>query len=114
MKKPEVIFANARVPRFREWWVPEQSLVFKMEKAFFKAGLDALVDGKKVGIKPHMGEPGDTHYLRPIFLSRLVEIVKECGGEPVILETSGLGWLPGRTSAEKYLEAAKKIGIAHV
>ncbi len=108
----EVFFASARVPRFREWWVPEQSLVFRMEKLFFKAGFDKIVRGKKVGIKPHMGEPGDAHYMRPVFVSKLVDVVKECGGKPVILETSGLGWLPGRTSAEKYLEAAKKNGFS--
>jgi len=108
----DVFFATARVPKFREWWVPEQSLLFRMERIFFKAGFDEVVNGKKVGIKPHMGEPGDVHYMRPIFLSRLVDIVKECGGDPVILETSGLGWLPGRTSAEKYLDAARKNGFS--
>ncbi len=107
----EVIYSTARVPRFKEWWVPEQSMLFRMEKAFYKAGFDKIVEGKKVGLKPHLGEPGDVHYIRPVFLGRLVEIVKECGGEPVILETSGLGWLPGRTSAEKYLEAARKNGF---
>ncbi|MFQ5887858.1 MAG: DUF362 domain-containing protein, partial [Candidatus Hydrothermarchaeales archaeon] len=108
----DVFFASARVPKFREWWVPEQSLLFRMEKIFFKAGFDEIVNGKKVGIKPHMGEPGDVHYMRPVFLSRLVDIVKGSGGDPVILETSGLGWLPGRTSAEKYLKAAKKNGFS--
>lgn len=108
----KVFFASARVPRFREWWVPEQSLLYRMEKIFFKAGFDKIVKGKKVGIKPHMGEPGDVHYMRPVFLSKLVEIVKESGGDPMILETSGLGWLPGRTSAEKYLEAARKNGFS--
>ncbi len=61
----KVFFASARVPRFREWWVSEQSLLFRMEKVFFKAGFDEIVDGNKVGIKPHMGEPVHTLYIPP-------------------------------------------------
>lgn len=107
----EVFFVKSGVPRFREWWVPEQSLLYKLEKLFHEAKFDKIIEGK-VAIKPHMGEPGDVHYLRPAYISKLVDIVKACGGDPVVLETSGLGWLPGRTSAEKYLEAARKNGFS--
>lgn len=106
----KVYYASSRVPNFRDWWVPEQSLLRKMEKVFFTAGLDEMVEGK-VGIKVHLGEPGDVHYLRPAYVSRMVDIIKGLGGEPMVVETSGLGWTPGRTSASKHLESARRNGF---
>jgi hypothetical protein len=106
----DVYFASSRVREFRNWWVPEQSMLNKMEKVFFSAELDRIAEGT-VGLKIHMGEPGDVHYLRPIYAAKIVDIIKDLGGHPVIVETSGLGWMPGRTSASKYLEAARRNGF---
>ncbi len=109
----DVHFASARVKDFRKWWVPKGSLLSKMESVFISAGLDKLVkEGGSVGIKVHFGEPGDVHYLRPAYVSKLVDIIKGLGGKPVIVETAGLGWKPGRTSREKHLRAAAKNGFS--
>jgi len=105
-----VYFAGSRVHEFRKWWVPEQSLSRKMERAFFSAGLDKGLKGT-VGLKVHMGEPGDVHYLRPIYATKMVDIIRELGGDPVVVETSGLGRIPGRTSASKHLAAARRNGF---
>lgn len=109
----EVYLSRSRVPNFREWWLPEQSLVAKMERVFCAAKLNELIrKNETIGIKLHLGEPGNTSYIRPIFVSRIVEIVKRLGGTPVIVETSGLGYIPGRTSAEKHILAARRNGFA--
>ncbi|MEE8168234.1 MAG: DUF362 domain-containing protein [Candidatus Hydrothermarchaeales archaeon] len=108
----DVYFASARVREFRKWWLPEESLVQKMEKLFFSARLNKLVSkGDNVGLKLHVGEPGNVHYLRPIYASKLVDILKELGGRVSVIETSGLGTVPGRTSVAKHLEAARKNGF---
>ena len=108
----EVHFASSRVKDFRQWWVPKESLLEKMEGVFFSAGLDKLIKkGGSVGIKVHFGEPGDVHYIRPAYVSKLVDIIKGLGGKPVVVETAGLGWRPGRTSREKHLAAAKRNGF---
>lgn len=103
-------FARSRVREFRDWWVPEQSLLRKMERVFFEAGLDKGVEGT-VGLKVHMGEPGDVHYLRPVYASKMIDVINELGGDPMVVETSGLGSIPGRTSAEKHLAAARRNGF---
>ncbi len=109
----DVFYANARVKEFRRWWAPEKSLLRRMERLFFEAGLDDLVArGARVGIKLHMGEPGNVHHIRPIYASTLVKVVKELGGAPAIVETCGLGTSRGRTSAEKHLDAARRNGFA--
>ncbi len=108
----EVHFAGARVKNFRQWWLPKESLLEKMENIFFSASLDRFVKkGGKVGIKVHFGEPGDVHYIRPAYVSKVVDIIKGLGGVPAVVETAGLGWRPGRTSAEKHLSAARKNGF---
>jgi hypothetical protein len=108
----DVFFASSRVREFRRWWVPEESLLVKMERVFREAGLDALVSrGGRIGIKLHMGEPGNVHYLRPIYATRMVDLLRSLGGEPELIETSGLGWLAGRTSAERHREAARRNGF---
>lgn len=108
----EVYFASSRVKDFRQWWVPKESLLEKMEQLFFSAALDkTIAEGSSVGIKVHFGEPGDVHYIRPAYVSRAVDIIKGLGARPVVVETTGLGWRPGRTSAEKHLSAARKNGF---
>jgi len=61
-----------RVKDFRKWWVPEGSMIKKLERLFFAAGFDTLFErGEKVGLKVHMGEPGDVHYPRPIYVTQI-------------------------------------------
>ena len=112
MLMPEVYFAALRVPSFREWWLPEESLIAKLENIFYSAHLNEVVRrGARVGIKLHMGEPGNVHYLRPIYAAKLVDMVRKLKGKPAVVETCGLGWFPGRTSAAKHLEAARRNGF---
>jgi len=107
----KVFYSSARVREYRTWWLPQASMLRKMEKVFYESGLNRLCKGK-VAIKMHMGEPGDTHYIRPIYATTLVDLVRREGGEPVLVETSGMGWLANRTSANRYLEAARRNGFA--
>ncbi|MFQ5887208.1 MAG: DUF362 domain-containing protein [Candidatus Hydrothermarchaeales archaeon] len=107
----KIYFASARVPEYQRWWMPKASMVKKMERVFYSCGLDEICAGD-VALKLHMGEPGDTHYIRPIFATVLVDLIKEEGGNPAVIETSGMGWLANRTSAEKYLEAARRNGFS--
>lgn len=107
----KVYFASSRVKNFRQWWVPKESLLEKMERLFFLASFDRIIKVGSVGIKVHFGEPGDVHYIRPAYVSKLVDIIKDLGASPVVVETAGLGWRPGRTSAKKHLLAARKNGF---
>ena len=106
----KVYFASARVPNYQNWWMPKESMARKMERVFYACGLDEICSGE-VALKLHMGEPGDTHYIRPIFAATLADLVKKEGGRPTVIETSGMGWLANRTSEEKHLEAARRNGF---
>jgi uncharacterized Fe-S center protein len=111
MMASKVYFASARVPEYQRWWLPKASMTKKMERVFYACNLQDVCTGE-VALKLHMGEPGDTHYIRPIFAATLVDLIKKEGGTPTVIETSGMGWLANRTSEEKHLEAARRNGFS--
>jgi uncharacterized Fe-S center protein len=53
--------------------------------------LDHIVSGDKVGVKVHVGEAHNTHYLRPDFVREVVNAIKAKEGIPILIETQGLG-----------------------
>lgn len=53
--------------------------------------LDNIKSGDEVGIKVHVGEAHNTHYLRPDFVREVVNAIKAKGGVPTLIETQGRG-----------------------
>lgn len=106
-----VYFIDSRVETFYKWWQPKESLANKVVDLFEAAGFGEFVHNKKIAVKVHMGEAGNTKYLRPIFIRKIVEKIKAVGGEPFVVDTCGLGLMPSRTSAKKYLDAAAANGF---
>ncbi|MFW9950322.1 MAG: DUF362 domain-containing protein, partial [Candidatus Thorarchaeota archaeon] len=53
--------------------------------------LDNINTGDKVGVKVHVGEAQNTHYLRPDYVREVVEAIKSKGGIPTLIETQGFG-----------------------
>jgi uncharacterized Fe-S center protein len=66
--------------------------------------------GGSVAVKLHMGELGNITYIRPAFVRRVVDSVKEAGGKPFVTDTTAL--YPGeRDTADKYLNTAAYNGF---
>ncbi len=53
--------------------------------------LDNINSGDKVGVKVHVGEAQNTHYLLPDYVREVVRAIKSKGGIPSLIETQGLG-----------------------
>ncbi|HUW65231.1 MAG TPA: DUF362 domain-containing protein, partial [Spirochaetia bacterium] len=60
--------------------------------------------GEYVAVKMHLGSQGAFRVIRPVFLRKLVEAIREAGGRPFITDTVRI---PGL----EYLEVAKTNGI---
>ncbi len=89
----------------------QQSLVEKLSKILDAAGVEDLVSpGDRVLIKCHMGAPLCTRYLRSFYVRRVADRVRELGAEPIVTDTTGLGLLDPRGTAEKYLKVAAMHG----
>ena len=65
-----------------------------------------------VAIKLHFGEKGNTAFVRPIFLRRVVDRVKEYKGKPFLTDTNTL-YRGGRQEAISHLTTAYQHGFAY-
>jgi uncharacterized Fe-S center protein len=76
------------------------------------SGFEGMIPSRRsVTIKLHMGELGNIRYIRPVFVSKAVDIVRKRGGRPVIFDTVSL-YPGGRDTKQKYLDTAAKHGFA--
>jgi len=93
------------------------SMLDKLERLWRHSGIaESIKEGHRVIIKTHFGQLGNLLYLRPSLLRRVVDLVKEQGGLPVLAESAGLGYgvgglYGGRTTAPEYLRMAASHGF---
>ncbi|MHB8124343.1 MAG: DUF362 domain-containing protein [Desulfitobacteriaceae bacterium] len=100
----EVFFMNFRTKQ-------GQSLITKLEKLIVRAGLLNCITSKDlVAIKLHFGERGNLAYVRPQYVRRVVEQVKEKGGRPFITDANTL-YVGSRSNAVDHLETAIENGF---
>jgi len=72
--------------------------------------LEMIPKDGSVAVKLHMGELGNITYIRPVFVRRVVDIVKQAGGIPFITDTTAL-YPGGRGTESKYLSTAASNGF---
>lgn len=65
-----------------------------------------------MAIKLHMGEKGNTRYIRPGLVRQVVDIVKKKGGKPFLFDTV-VAYPGGRATKDKYSKTAAMNGFAH-
>lgn len=86
----------------------------KIRRLFKQAGLDAVISpGDLVAVKIHFGEPGNHRLIHPSHIRVIVEEIKTVGGNPVIVDTTGIGLTNPRGVAAGCLEAAVIHGYTH-
>jgi uncharacterized Fe-S center protein len=90
-----------------------ENLFDKIGLLMEKAGLPGSVSsGDLVAIKIHFGEKGNHAFVRPVFIRRVVEEIKKCGGLPFLTDSSTL--YPGeRKNAVAALTCAVENGFAY-
>lgn len=67
-------------------------------------------DGDIVAVKSHFGEEGNVRYIRPVYIRKVVEKIKELGGRPFLTDTTTL-YLGGRFDAIGCLQTAAGNGF---
>lgn len=86
-------------------------LLEKMTKLTGKLGLKNLIEpGDLVAIKLHFGEPGNLAYIRPPYVRRMVQLVKDAGGKPFLTDANTL-YVGGRSNSVDHLESAIMNGF---
>lgn len=103
----DVYFANLRARS------PEDNIPSKIGRLFDAAGFAAVVGEKTpTAIKLHFGEAGNTTYLHPVFVARVVAKVRESGGIPFLTDTNTL-YQGSRQNAVDHITTAIEHGFAY-
>ena len=90
----------------------DESLTQKFRRLALTSGIKNIdMKGKYVGIKLHFGEPGNLAYLRPQYARVLVDIVKELGGKPFLVDCNTL-YIGRRSNALDHLQSAYENGFS--
>jgi uncharacterized Fe-S center protein len=86
-------------------------MVAKLGELIDRVGLSEVVARKDlVAIKTHFGEAGSTAFVPVMYLRRLVEAVKECGGKPFVTDAGTL-YVGSRSTAINHLLTAASHGF---
>jgi uncharacterized protein len=91
----------------------KENLFGKLVRLLDAAGIEQIVDSDELtAIKIHFGEKGGHAYIRPVFIRRIVDRVKELGGKPFLTESCTL--YPGeRKEAVSALTCGIENGFAY-
>jgi len=90
---------------------PKENLFGKLGRLLDAAGFSKTF-GKRdmVALKLHFGELGNTAYIRPVFLRKIVECVREKGGNPFLTDANTL-YAGTRSDAPAHLKTAIRNGF---
>jgi len=103
MKSP-VFFSDLKVES-------KKTLLDKVDILLDRADLKGKIHEKDlVAVKLHFGEKGNTAYVRPIFLRRVVDRVKQYKGKPFLTDTNTL-YIGTRSEAVSHLATAFENGF---
>ncbi len=105
--KSKVYFASMRAKTH------EDSLLNKTRRLFKKAGFEGTIEKNDlVAIKLHLGEPGNTGFIRPIYVRQIVEEVKKREGKPFLTDANTL-YRGKRKNAVDHLNTAISNGFSY-
>jgi len=91
---------------------PKESLVEKIGRLIETAGLSKIVKERDlVAVKLHFGEMGNTAFIRPVFIRRIVGAIKNVGGRPFLTDANTL-YAGTRSDAPSHLITAIQNGFA--
>ncbi len=92
---------------------PRRSLLDKLGDLLDRAGLGSRIRrGDLVAIKLHFGERGNTSFIRPVYVRRVVEAVKALGARPFLTDANTL-YVGSRSDAVSHLETAIQNGFGY-
>ena len=91
----------------------KENFVGKLERLVDTAGLSETVKKRDlVAVKLHFGEFGNTAFIRPVFIRRIVDSIKNIGGYPFLTDANTL-YAGTRSDSPHHLATAIQNGFAY-
>lgn len=92
---------------------PKENLVGKLGRLVDIAGLSETIKERElVAVKLHFGELGNTAFIRPLFIRKIVESIKGVGGFPFLTDANTL-YSGTRSDSPRHLTTAIQNGFAY-
>ncbi|MFZ5571957.1 MAG: DUF362 domain-containing protein [Thermodesulfobacteriota bacterium] len=92
---------------------PKENLLTKIGKLLETAGLkDTFHKRDLVAVKLHFGELGNTAFIRPVYLRKIVEEIRKAGGDPFLTDCNTV-YAGTRSDAVNHLRTATANGFAY-
>lgn len=92
---------------------PKENFLSKLKRLMETAGISSVINKKDlVAVKLHFGELGNTAFIRPVYIRKIVEIIKELGGDPFLTDANTV-YAGTRGSAPSHLTTAIQNGFAY-
>lgn len=102
----DVFFADMRTK-------PGLSMLDKVDRLFDRAGFAGCIGAEDlVAVKLHFGEKGNTGFIRPQFIRRVVEKVAACRAKPFLTDANTL-YVGSRANAVDHFRTAVENGFAY-
>jgi len=103
----DVFFTDLRASSERDNVENKIARMFKRSKLG-----EVLTAGDLVALKMHFGEPGNTAFLRPQFVSKVVDLVAAEGGKPFLTDSNTL-YVGQRSNAVDHMWVAARHGFTY-
>ena len=91
----------------------QESLPEKLARLMHTAGLGEILKERALtAVKIHFGEKGNTAFINPVFVRKMVETIKEAGARPFLTDTNTL-YAGTRSDTPSHLTTAFQNGFSY-
>ncbi len=91
----------------------KENLYMKLERLLNTAGMaDVIAERDLTAVKLHFGEMGNAAFIRPVYLRRIIELIRRCGGKPFLTDANTL-YAGTRSDAPEHLTTAVRNGFSY-
>lgn len=92
---------------------PRDSLIDKLGRLMTAAGIETVIRKKdQAAVKLHFGERGNIAFIRPVFLRKIVDVIRDAGAEPFLTDANTL-YAGTRSNASQHIRTAVQNGFAY-
>jgi len=90
-----------------------ENLPQKLERLIKAAGLDNIVEDKDLtAVKVHFGEQGNTAFIRPPYIRKVIRAIKKAGATPFLTDANTL-YVGTRSDAVSHIKTAVDNGFSY-
>jgi uncharacterized Fe-S center protein len=90
-----------------------ENLPDKLARLIQKAGIKKILGPKDLtAVKIHFGEQGNTAFIRPVFVRKIIEIIRKTGAMPFLTDANTL-YVGTRSNAVSHIRTAIENGFAY-